>query len=226
MAATLHESAKDARVECEQSDAWFLPPARPERSNCLDSIPSNSVAQPELCATGRAAAGGLQSVQLLDEAGMDVKQEVLTDSTANLGMHNRIGSGRVRHLDAKWLWTQEAVQAGRFSCKEVFTHSNVSDLTTKHHDEETLERLRYTRRHGDAVSTANEGQTAAVNAVRRSKPIELDKNVLNLWSGTSSLADPGGNERRELGDGRLADKCQEQHTSNALFERGSGNMLI
>ena len=25
--------------------------------------------------------------------------EVLTDNTANLGMHDRIGSGRVRHLD-------------------------------------------------------------------------------------------------------------------------------
>ena len=43
-----------------------------------------------------------------------------------------------------------------------------------------------------------------MNAVRRSQPIELDKNVLKRWSGISSLADPGGSERRELGDGRLA----------------------
>ena len=47
---------------------------------------------------------------------------VLTDSTANLGMHNRVGSGRVRHMNVKWLWTQEAVQAGRFSLK-VGTYS-------------------------------------------------------------------------------------------------------
>ena len=120
----------------------------------------------ELCATGRAAAEGLRSVQLLAEARMDLKLEVLTDSTANLVMHNRTGSGRVRHSDVKWLWTQEAVQAGRFSLNKVGTYSNVSDLTTKHHDEErlkvlmTLERLRYSRGHGDAVSTAGEGQTA------------------------------------------------------------------
>ena len=142
-------------------------PATPRRTTCSRSNnsdrepPSNSAArlgtsslssgEAELYATGRAAAGGLQSVQLLNEAGMDLKLEVLTDSTANLGMHNRIGSGRVRHLDVKWLWTQEAVQAGRFSLKEVGTHSNVSDLTTKHPDEErlkvlmTLGRLRYTR---------------------------------------------------------------------------------
>ena len=74
------------------------------------------------------------------------------------------------------------MQARRFSLKKVSTDSNVSDLTTKHHDEErrdvlmTLERLRYTRGRGDAVSTATEGQTAAVmNAV---------------WK--SSLVNPGG----------------------------------
>ena len=109
---------------------------------------------------------------------------VYTDSTANIGMHNRIGSGRVRHLDVKWLWTQEAVQAGRFSLKKVSTDSNVSDLSTKHRDEKrrdvlmTLGRLRYTRGRGDAVSTATESQTAAVmNAV---------------W--ISSLVNPGGCE--------------------------------
>ena len=74
-----------------------------------------SSGEAELYATGRAAAGGLQAVQLLVEAGMEPKLEVLTDSSANLGMHNRIGSGRVQHLDVKWLWTQEALQSGRFS---------------------------------------------------------------------------------------------------------------
>ena len=70
---------------------------------------------------------------------------------------------------------------------------------------------------------ANEGQTAVVNEVRRSQPIEHHKNVLRLWSGISSLANRGGSERRELGDGRLAERGQYQHTSNALVGRGSGN---
>ena len=84
----------------------------------------------------------------------------------------------------------------------------------------TLGRLRYTRGHGDAVLTASEGQTAAVNVVRSSQPIQLDKNVLKLWSGISSWH-PGGSERRELGDGRLAERSREQHISNALVERGN-----
>ena len=77
-------------------------------------------------------------MQLLTDAGMELKLGVLTDSTANLGMQNRIGSGRVRHLDVTWLWTQEAVHAGRFSLKNVSTNDNVSDLTTKHHKEKDV----------------------------------------------------------------------------------------
>ena len=110
--------------------------ARQEHLNSMDCIPSNSSCstqhvialssgEAELYATGRAAAGGLQSVQLLVEAGMEPKLEVLTDSSANLGMHNRSGSGRVRHSDVKWLWTQEAVQSGRFSLKKVSTDTSL-----------------------------------------------------------------------------------------------------
>ena len=102
----------------------------------------------------------------------------------------------VRHLDVKWLWTREAVQAVRFTLNMVGTYSNVTDLTT-------LGRLRHTRGHGDAVSTANEGQTAVVNAERRPQPIQLDKNVLSLWIGISSLANPSRRERRELGELRF-----------------------
>ena len=32
-----------------------------------------------------------------------LKLAVPTDSTAKIGMHNRVGSGRVRLLDVKWL---------------------------------------------------------------------------------------------------------------------------
>ena len=99
--------------------------------------------------------------------------------------------------------SDEAVQAGGFSLKEVSTDSHGSDPTTKHHDKErrivlmTLRRLRYTRGRGDAVSTASEGQlAAAVNAV-------VNATWLKPRVGTLSLADPGGCGLAELGDGRL-----------------------
>ena len=188
-----------------------------------------SSGEAELHATGRAAAGGLQSVQLFVEAGMEPKLEVFTDSSANLGMHNRIGSGRVRHLDVKWLWTQEAVQSGRFSLKKVSTDRNVSDSTTKHYQEGrlavlmSLGRLRFVKGRGDAVFAANEGRTAAVNAVRRTRrarSTELDENVLRLWGDISSLADRGGRQRqRALRDGRLAEKPQMRQLGAAPSTR-------
>ena len=129
----------------------------------------------ELYAAGRAAAGGLQSVQLLAEAGLKLKLEVLTDSTASNGMHSCVGSGRVRHLDVRWVWAQEAVQAERFSLKQVGTFENVSDLTTKYQDEESLGALmrmggvRLTRGRQLAAfvvtRVVDESQTVAANAI-------------------------------------------------------------
>ena len=122
----------------------------------------------------------------------------------------------MRHLNVKWLWTQEAVQSGRFFLKKVSTDRNVSDLTTKHHHEDrlavlmSLGRLRFARGRGGRSLGANEGRTAAVNAVRRTRrarSTELDDNVLRLWGDISSLADPGGRERqRALRNGRLAER--------------------
>ena len=104
-------------------------------------------------------------------------------------------------------------------------------MTTKHHHEDrlavltSLGRLRFARGLGDAVLAANEGRTGAVNAVRRTRragSTELDENVLKLWGDISSLADPGGREhQRALRDGRLAERGQNQHTSDAPVGRGS-----
>ena len=129
----------------------------------------------------------------------------------------------------KWLWTPEAVHSGRFSLKKVSTDRNASDLTTKHHHEDrlavlmSLGRLRFARGRGDAVLAANEGRTAAVNAVRRTRrarSTELDENVLRLWGDISSLADPGGRERqRALRDGRLAERPRSAYLRCASWAR-------
>ena len=119
--------------------------------------------------------------------------------------------------------SDDAVQAGGFSLKEVITGSHGSDLTSKRHDKErrtvlmTVRRLRYTRERGEAVSTASEGQSAAaVNAVVNA----------TWWKprvGTLSLADPGGCELSKLGDGRLAEMGRGQRASIALDGRQSGH---
>ena len=83
-------------------------------------------------------------MQVLAESGLELNLEVLADSTANIGMHSRIGSGRVRHLDVRWLWMLEAVQSERLSLKKVGIVESVSDLTTKYFGEERLGALNAT----------------------------------------------------------------------------------
>ena len=119
--------------------------------------------------------------------------------------------------------SDDAVQAGGFSLKEVITGSHGSDLTSKRHDKErrtvlmTVRRLRYTRERGEAVSTASEGQSAAaVNAV-------VNATWLKPRVGTLSQADPGGCEASKLGDGRLAEMGRGQRASIALDGRQSGH---
>ena len=60
----------------------------------------------------------------------------------------------------------------------------------------------------------------AVRRTRRARSTELDENVLRLWGDISSLADPG-ERQRALRDGRLAERGQDQHTSDAPVGRGS-----
>ena len=96
---------------------------------------------------------------------------------------------------------------------------NVDDLRTKRHDRErrnvsmTLVGLRYTRAHGNAVSTASEGQLAAVvNAVENTIWLELR-------AGTS-LANPCG---LELGSGHRPRGAVKSLISIAPDERQSGD---
>ena len=139
-----------------------------------------------------------------------IKLEVLT---AN------IGSGRVRHLDVRCLCTQEAVQAGRFTLKMVGTTQNVSDLTTKYHDEERLDALmrtvglRYKRGLRHAALVAGESRPAAVNVVLRTQASELDENILRLESWI------------EVAEGRVAGRSRVQHTSKTLIGCGSDDLL-
>ena len=123
--------------------------------------------------------------------------------------------------DARAERSDDTAHAGRFSLVRDSTDSNGSDLTMKRHVEErrnvlvTLGRLRNTRESGNAVSTAREGQSAAVVTATWSKP----------RVGTS-LADPGGFELEELGGGRWAQRNGKQHASVTLDGRRSGDTPI
>ena len=55
-----------------------------------------------------------------------------TGSSAAMGIAVRQGVGKVRHLDTKTLWIQQAVRTGRFQLRKVKGTENPADLFTKH----------------------------------------------------------------------------------------------
>jgi len=74
---------------------------------------------------------GLQT--MLRELGVDAGVVVIsTDSSSAKSFASRRGLGRMRHIEAKELWLQEAVCRGRIQLKKVDGTVNPADLFTKY----------------------------------------------------------------------------------------------
>ena len=56
---------------------------------------------------------------------------VHSDSAAARGMMTGRGSGRVKHLDIKALWCQEAIEKERFRLMKGDSENNPADIGTK-----------------------------------------------------------------------------------------------
>ena len=58
--------------------------------------------------------------------------EAQTDSSAAKSYASRRGAGRVRHIEVRWLWLQQAVAEGRFRLVKVLGADNPADVLTKY----------------------------------------------------------------------------------------------
>ena len=91
-----------------------------------------SSAEAEFGGVLRGSGQGLGYQALLRDLGITVPLRVWTDSNAAIGICQRQGLGKVRHLDTQTLWIQQAVRAGRVDLRKVHGESNPADLFTKH----------------------------------------------------------------------------------------------
>jgi hypothetical protein len=91
-----------------------------------------SSAEAELHAMVAASAEALGIVSLMKDMGVDAMGEVYADSSAALGIAQRQGMGKVRHIWTQALWVQEVRATGRLSYKKVLGTRNPSDILTKH----------------------------------------------------------------------------------------------
>ena len=85
---------------------------------------------------------GLQAV--MSEMGLMPRLSLLrvfTDSSVAKSFVATRGLGKMRHLEVKLLWLQEAVRSGRLVVAKVKGTANVADALTKYHHAATLHEL-------------------------------------------------------------------------------------
>ena len=100
-------------------------------STSLQSTVSLSSGKAEYYALVKGVASGLATQELLQGGGLDVKLQLHTDSAAALGTCNRLGLGKSRHVQTRYLWIQEKLANKEFELFEIDTKLNTADLLTK-----------------------------------------------------------------------------------------------
>ena len=97
-----------------------------------------SSGEAEFYGVTRAASRAIGLVALYNDFGVTVDARVATDSSAALGIAQRRGCGKVRHLETPTLWVQRALKLGRFGLVKIAGKVNCADLGTKHVDATTM----------------------------------------------------------------------------------------
>ncbi|CAK0835766.1 unnamed protein product, partial [Prorocentrum cordatum] len=106
-------------------------------SACIDSWAGQqatralSSGEAEYVEMTNCAARGIFTKNLFEEMGIQMAVKVCEDITAAIGICSRLGVGRIRHLDVKYLWLQEKVAEKEVPTVKVPTAENVADLMTK-----------------------------------------------------------------------------------------------
>ena len=98
------------------------------------SLLALSSGESEFYAALKASAEGLGVISLMKDFHYQVKGEVMGDASAALGIINRRGLGRTRHIDTGLLWIQQTaaetkatVRQGAWDHKPSRSHDEVPD---------------------------------------------------------------------------------------------------
>ena len=97
-----------------------------------------SSGEAELYALTKGAANTLGMMSLAQDFGMHLDGRVHSDASAAIGMINRTGAGKLRHVRVQYLWVQGKVRSGELGVIKVPGEANPADLFTKHVDATTL----------------------------------------------------------------------------------------
>ena len=100
-----------------------------------------SSAEAEYYSMVKAASEGLGLKAMTMDYNKPLSPWMFVDATAAIGVAQRVGLGKLRHLETQSLWLQEAVRDKRVGLSKVHGPVNPADLMTKHVDHGTQVRL-------------------------------------------------------------------------------------
>ena len=95
-------------------------------------VVARSSAEAQLYAMVGASAKTIAIAAYADDSGLSFGCELYCDSAAALGISQRAGIGKVRHLRTQGMWLQEVRVSGRIVYKKILGSKNPADLMTKH----------------------------------------------------------------------------------------------
>ena len=90
-----------------------------------------SSAEAELAACIKASSETIGILQMVAGLGRTTDGEVFVDSSAALGVVNRKGNGKLRHIRVGQLWVQQMAEDEVIAYKKVNGKQNPADLCTK-----------------------------------------------------------------------------------------------
>ena len=102
-----------------------------------------SSGEAEYYAVVSGSAEGLGAQSLAADLGWEFQCRIIvkTDSPVAKSVAERRGLGKLRHVELKYLWVQDAVVKGRITMKKISGLYNPADVFTKPKDRTELGRL-------------------------------------------------------------------------------------
>ncbi len=91
----------------------------------------------------KTASIGLGMIHLLKDMGVDFEEplDLKLDASAGIGVAQRRGAGRIRHIATPTLWLQKAVSDGKVKVGKVAGPENPADLGTKYVGRKDIEKI-------------------------------------------------------------------------------------
>jgi hypothetical protein len=97
-----------------------------------------SSAESELTAAVKTASEVIGMIGMARDMGVKVEGDIWVDASAAMGIVNRQGCGKIRHLDTILLWVQQRKLRKELGFEKINGKENPSDLMTKGLDEVSL----------------------------------------------------------------------------------------